>query len=446
MYSYLLIQRLVNTLRQLDEEQSEYSTCVRNRLKLLKALRIGRLMKRNKKQDFALDSMVEIIVHFLLGHARDSRGKTKVLQSNHQYEHTEDHLDKLSSYEGFPQKSLYQEEISIIEANTEEALAGKVACDKEVEEIPLIWGSTEQRKPNITKNPNLLNHDPRGNTSTDDVTRAVSSNVASDISRSDNNQGSHSDARHQHHETIEVCDIEKQYDEEQLSHLEFQAKNSANEIQSAYELSKDLVSNKSSVEGSETQRRCSLHDASVDNGILTRENSIIYQDHGGSALEESETDSASESCASVINLLRDGCGNDNTITTDIFRKESAMVRMSGLSLVKNNSAVDTYLDEVKVTFAWMEECNNEEMERGADQPLDGKELEKSTEEIEEIEKWASERPEKLDRYNGVTVEKRNEENREEPDVMKLPSEGRWYIAVYRTLLIVEGKRGVSALV
>nr|XP_053644068.1 probable ubiquitin carboxyl-terminal hydrolase MINDY-4 [Cherax quadricarinatus] len=90
---YLAKKRLVRTLQQLDEEQSEQSTCVRNRLKLMKALHIGRLMKRNKELESPLDSMVEVIVHFLLGHTRTSKRQTKVPQ-NDQCEGSENQLVK----------------------------------------------------------------------------------------------------------------------------------------------------------------------------------------------------------------------------------------------------------------------------------------------------------------------------------------------------------------
>ncbi|KAK7073155.1 hypothetical protein SK128_012018 [Halocaridina rubra] len=79
---YLARKKLTNTLKLLDEEQVEYSSCVRSRLKLLKALHIGKLMKRNKAMGLPLDSMVEVIVHFLVDHARLSKKKQSEQNEN----------------------------------------------------------------------------------------------------------------------------------------------------------------------------------------------------------------------------------------------------------------------------------------------------------------------------------------------------------------------------
>lgn len=49
---------------------------MRSRLELLKALHISKLVKRNKHSASPLDSMLEVIVHFLLCHARPSRAAT----------------------------------------------------------------------------------------------------------------------------------------------------------------------------------------------------------------------------------------------------------------------------------------------------------------------------------------------------------------------------------
>lgn len=67
-------QKLTNSLTQLDEEQPRQ--CVRSRLELLKALHISKLIKRNKHSGSPLESMLEVIVHFLLCHARPSRATT----------------------------------------------------------------------------------------------------------------------------------------------------------------------------------------------------------------------------------------------------------------------------------------------------------------------------------------------------------------------------------
>ncbi|XP_047483473.1 uncharacterized protein LOC125035250 [Penaeus chinensis] len=71
---YLARKKLVLSLSQLDEEQPRQ--CVRSRLELLKALHIGKLVKRNKLSASPLDSMLELIVHFLLCHVRPSRAAT----------------------------------------------------------------------------------------------------------------------------------------------------------------------------------------------------------------------------------------------------------------------------------------------------------------------------------------------------------------------------------
>lgn len=70
----VVFQKLVLSLSQLDEEQPRQ--CVRSRLELLKALHIGKLVKRNKLSASPLDSMLELIVHFLLCHVRPSRAAT----------------------------------------------------------------------------------------------------------------------------------------------------------------------------------------------------------------------------------------------------------------------------------------------------------------------------------------------------------------------------------
>ncbi|XP_042864216.1 uncharacterized protein LOC122248334 [Penaeus japonicus] len=71
---YLARKKLTNSLTQLDEEQPRQ--CVRSRLELLKALHISKLIKRNKHSGSPLESMLEVIVHFLLCHARPSRATT----------------------------------------------------------------------------------------------------------------------------------------------------------------------------------------------------------------------------------------------------------------------------------------------------------------------------------------------------------------------------------
>ncbi|XP_064102740.1 uncharacterized protein LOC135212931 isoform X2 [Macrobrachium nipponense] len=70
---YLARKKLYRSLKLLDQEQIEQSSCIRSRLTLLKALHIGKLVKRNKQHGHHLDSMVEVIVHFLLEHARASK-------------------------------------------------------------------------------------------------------------------------------------------------------------------------------------------------------------------------------------------------------------------------------------------------------------------------------------------------------------------------------------
>ncbi|KAK3855463.1 hypothetical protein Pcinc_038137 [Petrolisthes cinctipes] len=80
---YLARKKLAQTLTLLDKEQSVFSSCVRNRLQLVRELQIGRLVKRNKQLGSQLNTMLEVIVCFLLRHARKRKGKSgKVEEKN----------------------------------------------------------------------------------------------------------------------------------------------------------------------------------------------------------------------------------------------------------------------------------------------------------------------------------------------------------------------------
>ncbi|KAG7166987.1 ubiquitin carboxyl-terminal hydrolase MINDY-4-like 2 [Homarus americanus] len=380
---YLARKRLMKTLQLMDEEQSVFTTCVRNRLKLMKALHIGKLMKRNKKLDSPLESMIEVIVQFLLGHVRASKQGTKTPENNHIFEGMEDQLVRSSGLD----------DTTVTGNDGDNLLAGNIT----------------NRNSGIT---------------VDGATHI------------ENEQESCEGAKEQCQHIREPCNVKEQFskDKEQSLSSELQIRSPVNAVENtvpvkavenAYNEENFFAVNDYSTKVNDDQTGNVLPFVNV---FKNAENLFLsLQDSTESSLEESETYSDSEiSVSSVVELLKDkpsGCGNNSNITMNIIKRDSSEL-LGVPNLSPKSLAADSHHEKVEVIVAWLEKSENKRTDRDACKTLETCEYETSEDETEGTEKWLKERSEKHKGFTKILREQRSENEKEEPNELKFSSQGK----------------------
>ncbi|KAK4327187.1 hypothetical protein Pmani_002323 [Petrolisthes manimaculis] len=448
---YLARKRLAQTLTLLDKEQAVFSSCVRNRLQLVRELQIGRLVKRNKQLGSRLNTMLEVIVCFLLRHARKRKGKSGKVEEKNESDgcvvRNEGRSERNEGSEGIMESTGREISFRAGIINRKEQRDDEV---QEHERDRIIGETGEERMEHISPNVHEITKDSGGDEThivTEEVpetlgekyiSKVISNKIMCDIKNKEKRQnvkkfnkeerqGKLVNAEESSEGVGDVCGINvenmtQMKCESNLDTGEFiedtkiskncnhktslGPRTDYNDRDNSFvcELQTDEITLSSVSENDYPPRYSStdlqeLESPSHSLQALTLESTCTLADSGNirknsnySDTEESQTDSDC-SISSVVDLLKDGPDLSDSkcgITAEVFRKRNVTSVAVDIYPSLNEADDKTQRDSTHKKEAWGENDDKSEL-----QDTERQNLEKPTKNIlEEVqEKWARERSE-----------------------------------------------------